>query len=69
MMMAGSKGAFLAARFLEHEDGQIRSQMLADDADERTLGWSVNVIVVDACGKTIRLRMSSSNTCTDSSLN
>jgi hypothetical protein len=69
MMMAGSTGAMLAARFLEHEDGQIRSQMLADDADERTLGWPVNVIVVDACGKSVRLRMGSSNTRADSTLN
>lgn len=69
MTMAGSAGSLLSARFLQHEDGQIRSEILADDAGERSRDWPVNVIVVDACGKTLRLRIGSSHIRSDSTAN
>jgi hypothetical protein len=61
LLVAGGSGALLATRYVEHEDGQIRSEMLAGDADERSLGWPVNVMVVDALGKVVRLRVGDAN--------
>ena len=63
VVVTGSSGALRAVRYTEHEDGQIHSHPLSARDGDTHLGSPANVIVIDALGRSVGLRLTRRPSC------
>ena len=57
LVMLARNGALVAVRYAEDEDGDIQAEAIAGHSEEGKFVSPIHVMVVDAKGKAIRLRI------------